>query len=120
VDPATINGTVRLHWQNVSAGNEIERPETSELYRGYAWVGVSAQEIGLYGSPWGAGVRGQTNAGQGLIDADPERYSSLTHPGDPGSFEIFSQAARIVRDEANGPLGGLPVHRITATGGSQS
>ncbi|OHV60864.1 alpha/beta hydrolase domain-containing protein [Pseudofrankia sp. BMG5.36] len=122
-DPTAFNGTVLLHWQNVSAGYEIERPETDELYRGYAWVGVSAQEIGLYGSPWGAGIRGQSRRATGLIDADPERYATLTHPGDPGSFEIFTQAARSVRGQHDGdvhPLGGLPVRRIVATGGSQS
>src|SRR6201999_1664678 len=104
-------------------GYEIERPETDELYRGYAWVGVSAQEIGLYGSPWGSGVRGQSSRGTGLIDEDPERYSTLTHPGDPGSFDIFTQAAQAVRGQREGdvdPLGGLVVRRVVATGGSQS
>jgi hypothetical protein len=122
-EPARFNGTVVLHWQNVSAGFEIGRPEEDELYRGYAWVGVSAQEISLYGSPWGASIRGRSSAPQGLIDTDPERYSTLSHPGDAGSFEIFGQAAGAIGPERVGeidPLGGLDVRRVVATGGSQS
>src|SRR5262249_36026862 len=45
------------------------------------------------------------------------------HPGDRGSFEIFSQAARAVGPERGGdvdPMGGLEVRRLVATGGSQS
>lgn len=121
-----FNGTVLLHWMNVSAGREIERPEDDELYRGYAWVGVSVQEVGLYGAPWGAGGGGRRAPALGLIDADPERYSTLFHPGEAGSFSIFTQAARAVgpgRNPPNGavdPLGGLDVQRVIATGGSQS
>jgi hypothetical protein len=125
-DPEQFNGTVLLHWQNVSAGHEIERPEGDELYRGYAWVGVSAQELSLYGAPWGAEVRGRKSPAVGLVDTDPERYSTLFHPGDAGSFEIFGQAAHAVgpnRDLTGptpDPLGGLSVRRVIATGGSQS
>jgi hypothetical protein len=126
-DPDRFNGTVLLHWMNVSAGHEIEHPEEDEIYRGYAWVGVSAQEVGLYGAPWGAEVRGRQTKAEGLIATDPQRYSTLGHPGDAGSFEIFGQAAAVVgpdrnaavRDEPD-PLGGLDVRRVIATGGSQS
>ena len=55
VDPARFNHTVLLNWQNVSAGYEQRAPSDGELYQGYAWVGVSAQEIGLYGPPLGMG-----------------------------------------------------------------
>jgi hypothetical protein len=118
-----FNGTVLLNWQNVSAGFELGSASDDEFYRGYAWVGVSAQEIGLYGSPWGAGVRGRS-AGRGLIDTDPDRYGELSHPGDAGSFEIFGQAALAVgtqrAGEGSDPLGGLAVRRVVALGGSQS
>jgi hypothetical protein len=117
-----FNGTVLLHWQNVSAGRESGRPDSDELYRGgYAWVGVSAQEVGLYGLPTGMG--GRFPAGRPLVDADPERYGNLVHPGDAGSFEIFGQAAAAVGPDRGGdvdPMGGLPVRRVVATGGSQS
>lgn len=127
VDQASFNGTVFLHWMNVSAGHEIERPDEDETYRGYAWVGVSAQEVSVYGPPSGAEIRGRSARAAGLIETDPERYSTLGHPGDPGSFEIFGQAAAAVgpnrpgavRDEPD-PLGGLEVRRVIATGGSQS
>jgi hypothetical protein len=53
-DPARFNGTVLLNWQNVSGGAERRAPSSGELYDdGFAWVGVSAQEVGLYGFPMG-------------------------------------------------------------------
>ncbi len=121
-DPTAFNGTVLLNWQNVSAGAEITRPEDDEIYRGHAWVGVSAQEISLYGSPLGMGVRGVLPR-EALLDLDPERYGSLSHPGDAGSFDIFGQAAQAVgptRSLEPDPLGGLEVERVVALGGSQS
>jgi hypothetical protein len=121
-DPTRFNGTVIVHWQNVSAGAETGRPENDELYRGYAWVGVSAQEVGLYGLPTGMGARGGV-AGRGLVDVDPERYGDLSHPGDAGSFEIFGRAAAAVGAGRHGdvdPMGGLAVDRLVATGASQS
>lgn len=121
-DPTRFNHTVLLNWQNVSAGMESFAPSDGELYEGYAWVGVSAQEVGLYGPPVGMGRGGRANA-RGLVDEDPERYGTLRHPGDPGSFDIFSDAARVVgpgRQTAIDPLPGLDVHHVIAVGGSQS
>ena len=123
-DPIHFNGTVLLNWQNVSGGAEPGAPRGGETYRGYAWVGVSAQEIGLYGFPAGMGRRtGGSGWNLPLVDHDPSRYGELYHPGDQGSFDIFSQAAQAVgprRDGVVDPLGGLPVRRVLATGGSQS
>ena len=53
-----------------------------------------------------------------LKESDPGRYGALHHPGDAFSFDIFSQAARAVRD--GGVLGPLPVECLLATGQSQS
>jgi hypothetical protein len=67
--------------------------------------------------------RGAMGGGRPLRAHDPERYGALRHPGDPGSFDIFSQAARAVGPIRNGdvdPMGGLDVQRVIATGGSQS
>jgi hypothetical protein len=114
-DPTRFNGTVLLHWQNVSAGYEQPAPAGGETYRGYAWVGVSAQEVGLYGLPMG---RHGPSGGLALLDADPERYGQLRHPGEQGCFEIFSAAAEAVR--GGEVLGDLAVDRIVALGGSQS
>ena len=121
-DPARFNGTVVVGWQNVSAGVESAGPSGGELYDGYAWVGVSAQEVGLYGFPMGM-ERFGTRKARPLLEHDPERYGSLHHPGDPGSFDIFTQAGCAVgRERADGvdPLGGLDVERVIAMGGSQS
>jgi hypothetical protein len=119
-DPERFNHTVLLNWQNVSAGFESFAPSDGELYQGYAWVGVSVQEVGLYGPPLGMGAR--ANA-RGLVDEDPERYGMLRHPGDPGSFDIFADAARVVgpaRSTSIDPLSGLDVRHVIAVGGSQS
>ena len=123
-DPARFNGTVLLNWQNVSAGVESAAPRGGEAYRGYAWVGVSAQEVGLYGFPMGVGRFGQgIPRSLPLVDHDPTRYGELYHPGDQGSFDMFSQAAKSVgphRRAPIDPMGGLDVRRVVATGGSQS
>jgi len=122
IDPDRFNGTVLLHWQNVSAGFESRAPSDGETYEGYAWVGVSAQEVGLYGS--GFAMRGGgAGAALPLLDHDPARYGSLRHPGDQGSFDIFSAAAMAVGPQREGgvdPMGGLAVRRVIATGASQS
>jgi hypothetical protein len=83
---------------------------------------VSAQEVGIYGFPVGMERFGTRNA-RPLAEHDPERYGSLHHPGDPGSFDIFTQAGRAVGPARAGtvdPLGGLDVRRVVAMGGSQS
>jgi hypothetical protein len=121
-DPVHFNHTVLLNWQNVSAGFESRAPSTGEMYQGYAWVGVSAQEMGLYGPPVGMGRVGRDGA-KGLVDEDPERYDLLRHPGEPGSFDIFADAARVVgpdRATSVDPLAGLDVRHVIAVGGSQS
>jgi hypothetical protein len=61
--------------------------------------------------------------GHPLVDADPERYGTLQHPGDRGSFDIFTQAGRAVGSKRStdvDPLGGLDVRRVIAAGASQS
>ncbi|MGE3833723.1 MAG: alpha/beta hydrolase domain-containing protein [Acidimicrobiia bacterium] len=129
-EAAGFNGTVLLNWQNVSAGREMGGPTGDEVYRGFAWVGVSAQEVGLYGFPFGMDRGGGgSGGGRPLVEHDPERYGELHHPGDPGAYELFSQAARAVGPGrttgapggvAPDPMGGLPVRRVIATGASQS
>ncbi len=116
-EESRFNGTVVVHWQNVTAGYELGSvAEGSEYLRGYAWVGVSAQTVGVNGFP------GPDAAG--LMQWDPERYDSLEHPGDAYSYDIYTQAARAVgreRDAAGlDPMGGLDVERIIAAGASQS
>lgn len=91
-DPAKFNGTVVVEWLNVSGQIDLSPDywfERDELLRqGYAWVGVSAQAVGVNG---GAGEI------KGLKGWDPARYGSLVHPGDAFAYDIFSQAGRALR-----------------------
>lgn len=86
-DQSKFNGSVMMHWQNVTAGYELGTATEGEFMRGYAWVGVSAQKIGIDGF--------DAPNPQGLKTWDRERYGSLVHPGDDYSFDIFIQAGRI-------------------------
>jgi hypothetical protein len=53
VDRARFNGIVHVNWQNVSAGFELGAAdfESEQLLDGFAWVGVSAQRVGVHGFP---------------------------------------------------------------------
>jgi hypothetical protein len=111
-DPARFNGTVVVEWLNVSFNVDIDPDflyESQELLRaGYAWVGVSAQQLGVQG-PFG------------LRSWDPARYSALSHPGDTFSYSIFSQAAESLLDRIGpDPLGPLHPRALIADGESQS
>src|SRR5262245_60608630 len=119
-DPAAFNGTVWVEWLNVSAGFDegVDWIVThTELLRaGAAWVGVSAQAIGVHG---GGGIAGLSSPG--LVGTDPERYGTLAHPGDRYSYDIYSQAGGIVRARTAGTiLDDLDVERVLAIGCSQS
>ncbi|MET7683620.1 alpha/beta hydrolase domain-containing protein [Streptomyces sp. NPDC005423] len=107
-DPARFNGTVIVEWLNVSGGVDVGTTwiqTHNELIReGYAWVGVSAQAVGV-------------NAAKAI---DPDRYAALSHPGDSYSYDIFSQAGKAVRDPAGTVLGGLRPRTVLAVGESQS
>jgi hypothetical protein len=111
LEAARFNGVVHVNWQNVTAGFELGTAdfESNQLLDGFAWVGVSAQHVGVHGLPGGEQFA--------LRGWDPERYGMLNHPGDPFSFDIYTQAARAI-----GPaiLGGAKAHKLVATGGSQS
>jgi hypothetical protein len=114
-DPERGNGTVILEWLNVTGGLDIPAlwmmTHRHLIRDGYTWVGVSAQRASIEG--------GGMMPGLGLRHAAPERYGALDHPGDAFSFDIFTQAARAVR-ELLPERYGLPVQRVVATGASQS
>src|SRR5437016_2679157 len=116
--PNKFNGTVVVEWLNVSGG--LDAPPDwigahTELIRdGFAWVGVSAQIVGVEG---GTALVGVVNLP--LKKVNPARYGSLHHPGDSFSYDIFSQAGAGVRDPS-GPLHDLKVKKMLATGESQS
>ncbi|MGF7235773.1 MAG: alpha/beta hydrolase domain-containing protein [Frankia sp.] len=108
VDPKKFNGTVVVEWLNVSGGTDAAPDWTlahNELIReGFAWVGVSAQSVGV-------------NAAK---KADPARYAPLSHPGDSFSYDIFSQVGQSVRAHSALMLDGLVPHKLIAAGESQS
>ena len=123
-DPKEFSGTVVLEWLNVSGGLDGNPDWTSlaaEITRqGHAWVGVSAQLIGVSGGPVLVVAPGAAGiAGKGLTGINPARYSSLEHPGDGYSFDIYTQVARALRAESD-VLGGVAAERIIAVGESQS
>src|SRR6516165_12793973 len=107
-DPTRFNGTVIVEWLNVSGGVDADPDWTlthNELIRdGFAWVGISAQAVGV----------------SALKSEDPVRYASLLHPGDSFSYDIFSQGGQAVRDSAALMLSGLKPQRLIAAGESQS
>ena len=121
IDPADFSGTVFVEWLNVSSGFDIPSgwmlSHLQMLRSGAVWVGVSAQAVGVQG---GVTIVGQQAAG-GIKKDDPERYASLSHPGDSYSYDMFTQVGRAVAGAgAVKPLGDLKPKRIIATGQSQS
>lgn len=102
-DPAKFNGTVLVEWLNVSGGLDAAPDYTylhDEIVRqGYAWVGVSAQRIGINGGTVAVGIplAEKFGAGKGIATLDPERYGTLNIPGDAYSYDIFTQVGRALR-----------------------
>jgi hypothetical protein len=112
---ARFNGTVVLEWNNVTASRDLDidwfQSHEYFLRTGHAWVGVTAQRIGV----------------EALKVWNARRYGSLdvTHggtvSGDALSYDVFAQAAQAVRAPGNvNVMGGLKVARVYATGHSQS
>jgi hypothetical protein len=114
-DPAAANGTVIVEWLNVTGGLDVPAVWMAthrHLVRaGCTWVGVSAQEVGIVG--------GGVLPGMGLLQTAPDRYASLSHPGDEYAFDLFTQVARAVRVLLPERYG-VRVERLVATGASQS
>jgi len=119
ISPAKFNGTVVLEWLNVTSGYNLDAhwllSHRYFLREGYAYVGVSAQRVGVQQAP------------SGLTVWSPIRYGTLdvtagnTVPSDALCYDIFSQAAQAIRSPVGvDPMGGLPVQRIFAVGASQS
>jgi hypothetical protein len=121
-DPHKFNGTVVVEWLNVSAGTDAT-PDWNAAHReimrgGYAYVGVSAQKVGVDGGPSMGGMNAMASP---LKKANPERYGPLSHPGDAFAYDIYSQAGSLLRQpSASGVLGPLVPKRIIAAGESQS
>ena len=120
IDAAKFNGTVVVEWLNVSGGADGDPGfmyNAEEILReGYAFVGVSAQDVGIEGGGLSLG-----GSGMPLKQYDPERYGSLVHPGDDYSYDIFTHAARAIRGTGDvDVLEGLVAERLIGYGESQS
>jgi hypothetical protein len=119
-DRSRFNGTVVVEWLNVSAGESDPdwgylNPELGDA--GYAYVGVSAQALGVQG---GKSLLG-TGASTGLVQAEPARYGHLHHPGDLYALDMFAQVGQSLRLGTNpAVLGGLRPRHIVGVGESQS
>ena len=118
VEPSRFNGTVLVEWLNVTVGFDIDidwiLAREHILRSGYAWVGVSAQRVGVHGK-------------RGLRNWDPNRYGSLdltadsTLLDDELQYDVFAQALAAVRNPApKGVLGPLTPEVVIVTGHSQS
>jgi Alpha/beta hydrolase domain len=119
-NPKKFSGTVVVEWLNVSGGVDAApdwvQGHVELLREGLAWVGVSAQIVGVEGGPTLLGVMSQP-----LKVVNPARYGSLHHPGDSFSYDIFSQAGQAIRTPSGpNPLGTLKAKRVIAIGESQS
>ncbi len=120
IDRKKFNGTVVVEWLNVSGGVDASpdwtQAHTALIRDGFAWVGVSAQYVGVEGGPGLVNV-----VSLPLKTADPARYGTLSHPGDSFSYDIYSQAGSLARPDASQTiLGDLKVKRVMAAGESQS
>lgn len=113
VNARAFSGTVLMEWQNVTAGYDLDALWDSErvIRAGHAWVGVSAQRVGV----------------DQLKDWSPTRYGSLDVTGggvyvtDQLSYDIFAQAGAAMRQAIGvDAMGGLTVERVLAIGASQS
>jgi Alpha/beta hydrolase domain len=115
-----FNGKVAVEWLNVTNGMDQEQTwyeiDQHLLRAGYAWVGVSAQRVGVnFLRTWNPGRYGTLDVGQ----RDGSGTETITD--DALSYDIMSQVARALRAPAGvRPLGGLKPQIIIATGHSQS
>ncbi|PYO58846.1 MAG: hypothetical protein DMD83_01885 [Candidatus Rokuibacteriota bacterium] len=113
VSPLSFNGTVIVEWYNVTNNYDSEadwfRAHEHLLRSGYAWVGVSAQSVGV------------NDPSYGLKVWSPARYGTLSISDDRQSFDIYSQAIQALRRPVGvDPMSGLRIERVIATGASQS
>jgi hypothetical protein len=119
-DSAKFSGTAVVEWLNVTGGLDVA-VEWNVIHReivrrGHAYVGVSAQKVGIEGGP--GATRPELAP---LKKADPKRYERLSHPGDAYAYDIFSQAGQLVKNAvASKVLGPLVPRRLIAVGESQS
>ena len=121
-----FNGTVLVEWQNVTAGYDLDALwNRRHLREGYAWVGVSAQRVGvnqLRGwSPTRYGTLDVTGGGAFHDRPALVRHLRQTRPGDPlpGAVDLLGRPRRRARPRGRRLAvgradGGLLQRRATA------
>ena len=122
-NPAHFNGTVIVEWMNVSAGESAPDWDflNPMLMRdGYAYVGVSAQKLGVDGGTALLGSPGSSGPNGGLVGEEPARYGTLHHPGDQYALDLYAQIGQALRAPHQKALGDLKPTHILAVGESQS
>lgn len=118
IDEADFNGTVLVEWMNVSSGFDTT-PEWNNAHveivrQGYAWIGITAQFVGVYG-------REGSIVPFHLKGINPNRYEAVVHPGDSFSYDIFSQLGEAIRNpQGLDLLDGLTPQYLIGSGNSQS
>jgi hypothetical protein len=123
-DPAKFNGVVLFEWLNETSGRD-EDPDFADTYpelmrQGFGYVGVSAQALGLVGSP-GFTLPIPGYHPQPMVRDNPTRYRGMSHPGDNYSYDIFTQAAEaVLHPHGARPFGHLHVRYAIGDGESQS
>ncbi len=123
-DPEAFDGNVFVEWFNVTGGIDVDVAfglgYPAIVDAGSAYVGVSAQLVGVEGGGPAIEIEGVDQV-PALQQYDPERYGDLEHPGDQWSYDIFSQVAQALRRPGDlNVLGGLVPQHLIAFGESQS
>ncbi|HSV83840.1 MAG TPA: alpha/beta hydrolase domain-containing protein [Ramlibacter sp.] len=129
-DPARFNGTVVVEWLNVTTGQDIDfvygAARDLLLREGYAYVGVSAQRVGVEAlRKWNPARYGSLSVA--ASNTDPQNGALLDPPagpvavgGDVLAWDVFSQVGAAVRTRQSPLLPGYDVQRVIAAGESQS
>ena len=102
-EPRRFNGTVLAWWQNVTAGYDLDAlwGHRHITRSGYAWVGISAQPVGV----------------DQFTTWSPARYGDLDVTGggrftaDELSYDIYAQAADALRARPRGHAAVKPMGR---------
>ncbi|MDG6103571.1 hypothetical protein Daura_35240 [Dactylosporangium aurantiacum] len=103
-----FSGTALVEWQNVTAGYDLDALWDADAVTraGHAWIGVSAQRVGV------DRLRGWSPARYGDLDVT----GGGRFTGDELSYDIFAQAAKALPEA----MGGLRIRTTLAVGASQS
>ena len=123
-NPAHFNGTVIVEWMNVSAGESAPDWDflNPMLMRdGYAYVGVSAQALGVDGGKSLLGTPGRRDGpAVGWSATSRPATARCTTPATSTRWTCTPRSARPCAPRTDTALGGLKPKHILAVGESQS